>query len=269
MFLRLRGENRENRGPLSQLSLFFLLFRFVHGAFTLPRALNTIPLSGMKHSGKARKAAFKIMVVSAIAVAAIWALGAFATVIIAVLGAIAVAITPFAIFTFYFFRDPNAKVPPGANLILCPAHGKVDVIDRTTEPEFMGGECQRVSIFLSVLDVHVQNAPITGKVAFFKYTEGEFMNAIRTECAQCNENALLGFDATEPRMKLGLRLIAGVIARRIVPYIKPGDEVVKGERISLVQFGSRADIYLPLDVKIKVKLGDHVTGGETILAAFE
>jgi phosphatidylserine decarboxylase len=146
----------------------------------------------------------------------------------------------------------------------------VDVIDRITEPEVMRGECQRVSIFLSVLDVHVQNAPVSGKVSFFKYTEGEFMNAIRTECAQCNENALLGFECTEPAgVKLGLRLIAGVIARRIVPFIQPGDEVVKGERISLVQFGSRADIYLPLDVTIKVKLGEHVTGGETILAALE
>jgi phosphatidylserine decarboxylase len=116
----------------------------------------------------------------------------------------------------------------------------------------------------------VQNAPISGKVGFYKYTEGEFMNAIRSECALCNENVLLGFEATEPAgIKLGLRLIAGVIARRIVPYIKPGDEVVKGERISLVQFGSRADIYLPLNATIKVKLGDHVTGGETILAAFE
>jgi len=232
----------------------------------------------MKHSGKARKAAFKIIVASLIAVVVVWALIAFGTVIVAVLGAGALAITPFvlalwglfAIFTLYFFRDPNPTVPAGANLILCPAHGKVDVIDRTTEPEVMGGECQRVSIFLSVLDVHVQNAPISGKVVFFKYTEGEFMNAIRSECASCNENALLGFDSTEPAgIKLGLRLIAGVIARRIVPYIKTGDEVIKGERISLVQFGSRADIYLPLNATIKVKLGDHVTGGETILAAFE
>ena len=232
----------------------------------------------MKHSGKARKAAFKIIVISLIAVAVIWALGAFTTAIVVVLGAIAVAITPFvialwvlfAIFTLYFFRDPTPKVPAGANLILSPAHGKVDVIDRITEPEVMRGECQRVSVFLSVLDVHVQNAPVSGKVSFFKYTEGEFMNAIRTECAQCNENALLGFECTEPAgIRLGLRLIAGVIARRIVPYIEPGDEVVKGERISLVQFGSRADIYLPLNAKINVKLGDHVTGGETILAAFE
>lgn len=226
----------------------------------------------------ARKAAFKIIIASLIAVVVVWALIALGTVMMTLIGAGAVAITPFvlalwalfALFTLYFFRDPNPTVPAGPNLILCPAHGKVDVIDRTTEPEVMGGECQRVSIFLSVLDVHVQNAPVSGKVAFYKYTEGEFMNAIRSECALCNENVLLGFESTEPAgIKLGLRLIAGVIARRIVPYIKPGDEVVKGERISLVQFGSRADIYLPLNATIKVKLGDHVTGGETILAAFE
>jgi phosphatidylserine decarboxylase len=232
----------------------------------------------MKHSGKARKAAFKIIIASLIAVVVVWALIAFGTVMIALLGAGALAITPFALalwglfalFTLYFFRDPTPTVPAGTNLILAPAHGKVDVIDRTTEPEVMGGECQRVSIFLSVLDVHVQNAPVSGKVSFYKYTEGEFMNAIRSECALCNENVLLGFASTEPSgVKLGLRLIAGVIARRIVPYIEPGDEVVKGERISLVQFGSRADIYLPLNATIKVKLGDHVTGGETILAAFE
>ena len=248
-------------------------------ARTLPLTVadQTVPLPGMKHSGKARKAAFKIIVMTLIAVVVVWALIALGTVLVALLGAGAVAITPFvlalwglfALFTLYFFRDPEAKVPPGSNLIISPAHGKVDVIDRTTEPEFMGGECQRVSIFLSVIDVHVQNAPVSGKVTFYKYTEGEFMNAIRSECALYNENALLGFDATEPRMKLGLRLIAGVIARRIVPYVKLGDEVVRGERISLVQFGSRADIYLPLDVKIRVKLGDHVTGGETILAALE
>jgi len=232
----------------------------------------------MKHSGRARKAAFKIIVITLIALVVVWALIAFGTVMIAVLGVGALAVTPFvlalwalfALFTLYFFRDPEAKVPPGSNVILSPAHGKVDVIDRTTEREFIGGECQRVSIFLSVLDVHVQNAPVSGKVTFYKYTEGEFMNAIRSECALHNENVLLGFEATEPRgMKLGLRLIAGVIARRIVSYVKLGDEVVRGERISLVQFGSRADVYMPLDVKIKVKLGDHVTGGETILAALE
>jgi len=232
----------------------------------------------MKHSGKARKAAFKLIFVSLIAVLVIWALGAFTAAIVAVLAAVAVAITPFiivlwilfALFTLYFFRDPTPRVPVGANIVLSPAHGKVDVIDTTTEPLFMGGECQRISMFLSVIDVHVQNAPIGGKVAFFKYTEGQFLNAIKAESALHNENVLLGFEASEPRgQKIGVRLIAGVLARRIVPFVKEGDEVARGERISLIQFGSRADVYLPRNARIKIKLNDHVVGGETVLAVFE
>src|SRR2546427_9020954 len=169
----------------------------------------------MKHSGRARKAAFKLILISLIAVLAIWAIGAFTVTAAAVIAAIALAITPylvvvwivFSFFTLYFFRDPEARAPAGAKLILSPAHGKVDVIDTTNEPLFMKGECQRVSIFLSVIDVHVQNAPVAGKISFYKYTTGEFMNAIRTECADHNENALLGFDAAEPAgEKIGLRL---------------------------------------------------------------
>ena len=90
----------------------------------------------------------------------------------------------FALFTFYFFRDPDPLTPTGANLVMSPGHGKVDVIDTTTEPDFIGGECQRISIFLSVFDVHVQNAPVTGRVAFFKHTPGQYLNAMRTDCGQ-------------------------------------------------------------------------------------
>jgi phosphatidylserine decarboxylase len=161
-------------------------------------------------------------------------------------------------------------VPAGPNLVVAPAHGKVDVIGTATEPDFMGGECQRVSIFLSVIDVHVQNAPISGKVAWFKYTTGQFLNALKAESAVYNENVLLGFEGSEPHgQKVGVRLIAGVIARRIVPFVQQGDEVVRGDRISLIQFGSRADVYLPRDAKIKVKMGDRVVGGQTVLAVFE
>jgi phosphatidylserine decarboxylase len=228
----------------------------------------------MKHAGKARKAAFKLIMISLVVVVVIAGIGAAA----ALAGTAIVAATPvlillwlaFAGFTLYFFRDPEAMVPPGANLVLSPAHGKVDVIDTIAEPQFMGGECQRISIFLSVIDIHVQNAPVGGKISFFRYTIGEFMNALRTECAEHNENVLLGFDAAEPRgQKVGLRLIAGVIARRIVPFVELGDEVARGERISLIQFGSRAEVYLPRNAKIKVSLNDHVVGGETVLAAFE
>lgn len=232
----------------------------------------------MKHSGKARKAGFKLILISLIVLAVVWALGFVTAAVAAIIATIAVAITPivivawilFALFTLYFFRDPKARVPAGPNLVVAPAHGKVDVIGMGTEPEFMGGECQRVSIFLSVIDVHVQNAPVSGKVAWFKYTTGQFLNALKAESAIYNENVLLGFEASEPRgEKIGVRLIAGVIARRIVPFVKQGDEVVRGDRISLIQFGSRADVYLPRNARIKVKMNDHVVGGQTVLAEFE
>ena len=176
----------------------------------------------------------------------------------------------FTAFTFYFFRDPNPMVPAGPDLVIAPGHGKVDVIDTTTETEFMGGECQRISIFLSVIDIHVQYAPVTGRIAFFKHTPGQYLSAMKTDSAQFNENVLIGLDAAEPRgEKVGVRLIAGLIARRIVPWINQDDTVQRGERISLIQFGSRVEVYLACRATIKVKLGDKVVGGETIIAAFD
>jgi phosphatidylserine decarboxylase len=229
----------------------------------------------MKHSGKARKAAFKLIIVTFIAGAILLGLLLLGSVIAQVLTLIALPVLLviwilFCIFTLYFFRDPNPKVPTGRNLVVSPAHGKVDVIDTVTESEVMGGECRRISIFLSVIDVHVQNAPVSGKINFYKYTVGEFMNAVRSECALHNENVLLGIEASDPPgKKIGLRLIAGVIARRIVPFVKAGDEIVRGDRISLIQFGSRGEVLLPLDANIQVKLGDRVVGGETVLATFD
>src|SRR5436309_942112 len=131
----------------------------------------------MKHSGRARRAAFKLILLSLIAVIVIWGVGAATATAVAIITAVALAITPFvvvlwigfALFTFYFFRDPTPRVPTAANLVVSPAHGKVDVIDTTNEPLFMKGECQRVSIFLSVIDVHVQHAPVAGKISFYKY----------------------------------------------------------------------------------------------------
>jgi phosphatidylserine decarboxylase len=176
----------------------------------------------------------------------------------------------FVVFTFYFFRDPDPMVPTGPDLVIAPGHGKVDVIDTTTEAEFMGGECQRVSIFLSVIDIHVQCAPVTGRIAFFKHTPGQYLSAMKTDSARFNESVLIGLDAAEPHgEKVGVRLIAGLIARRIVPWIAQNDTVQRGERISLIQFGSRVEVYLPRRAKIKVKLGDKVIGGETVIASFD
>ncbi len=228
----------------------------------------------MKHSGKASSAALKLIGISALAVLALLAaafIGKYlGTLVLGLAGAIGLIWVLFVIFTFYFFRDPDPMPPSGPGLVIAPGHGKVDTIDTTTEDEFMGGECQRISIFLSVFDVHVQNAPVTGRIAFFKHTPGQYLNAMRADCAQFNENVLIGIESIEPRdQKIGVRLIAGLIARRIVPFIAQNDPVLRGERISLIQFGSRVNVYLPKSAKIKVRLGDRVVGGVSVLASFE
>jgi phosphatidylserine decarboxylase len=228
----------------------------------------------VKHSGKAILAAFKLIGLGLLAVlvllAASWLAAWIGALIWKVYLGLFVLWGLFAAFTLYFFRDPNALTPTGPNLVVSPAHGKVDVIDTIAENDFMGGECKRISIFLSVLDVHIQNAPVTGRIAFFKHTPGQYLNAMRSDCAQFNENVFVGIDAVEPRgEKIALRLITGLIARRIVPWISQNDPVQRGERIGLIQFGSRVEIYLPMNAKIKVPLGQKVVGGETVLASFD
>jgi phosphatidylserine decarboxylase len=122
-------------------------------------------------------------------------------------------------------------------------------------------------MFLSIFDVHVQYAPVAGRVVLLRHTAGQFLNAIKAESAAHNENVLIGYESGEqPGEKVGVRLIAGLIARRIVPWVAEGDVVARGERASLIQFGSRCDLYLPLSAQIAVKIGDHVRGGETVVA---
>jgi phosphatidylserine decarboxylase len=227
----------------------------------------------MKHAGKARRAAFKLILLALILpviIGILWVAAAVSVVVLPILFTIAVVLwVVFTIFTLYFFRDPNARTPTTVGCIVSPGHGKVDVIDQIEEPVFMKERCHRVSIFLSVINIHVQNAPISGKVTFLKETEGKFLSALKAaECCEHNENVYIGFDSTESTgEKLGLKLMAGLIARRIIPFVQPGDEVARGERISLIQFGSRCDIYIPLSYKIQVKLGDKVVGGETVVAS--
>ena len=228
----------------------------------------------MKHSGKAFRAAIKIIFWTLVLLLAVFAIGALASVLAAAIAFISVALISvwilFAVFSLYFFRDPDPLTPSIPNAIVSPAHGKVDVIDELTEPAFMGGSCQRISIFLSVIDVHVQKAPVSGKIVHMKHTPGKFLSATKAHSAEFNENVLLGFESTEyPGQKIGLRLIAGLIARRIIPWVEPGETVARSERISLIQYGSRCDLYLPRGVKIHAKLGDKVKGGETIVASFD
>jgi len=225
----------------------------------------------VKNKGKARQAAFRLIVWTFVALLLVGVGGVLATLVgafVAAISGILVAVwTVFVLFCLWFFRDPEPNVPMDADVIVAPAHGKVDLIDETAETAFMGGPCRRLSIFLSLIEVHVQHAPVGGRIAAMKYTPGRFMSALKLESAAHNENLLIGFDSSEfPGEKIAVRLIAGVLARRIVPWIVSGDEVARGERISLIQFGSRVDLYLPLDARLRVKTGDRVRGGETVVA---
>ena len=227
----------------------------------------------MKHSGKAQQAALRLIFLSLGAVLVLLLVGFLAKVIGGFVVGLALLLATlwilFAAFTLYFFRDPEPRTPTDRAAIVSPAHGTVDVVDAATEVEFMGGRCQRISIFLNVFNVHVQRAPVSGKIVFQKHTDGEFVSATRSDCGDHNENVLLGFaPADYPDQKLGVRLIAGLIARRIIVWAAAGQTVPRSERISLIQFGSRADVYLPLNAKIHCKLGDKVKGGETLLATF-
>ena len=194
-------------------------------------------------------------------VSLVWPKSFFVAAAVAFLGLI------FTIFTLYFFRDPNPRVPAGPGLVVSPGHGKVDVIDELEEPKVMQGRCRRISIFLSVFNVHVQQAPVAGEVTLVQHTSGQFLNALNTESASHNENVLIGLRAVDPPgTPVGVCLIAGLIARRIIPWLKVGETVARGERISLIQFGSRVDLYLPLNAEITIQNGQRVVGGETVLA---
>jgi phosphatidylserine decarboxylase len=233
----------------------------------------------MKHQGIARRAAIKLILATLLIAAGIgvagmvfYFLGFLAHILAFIFFAVAIFLAViwvlFSIFTVYFFRDPNAQVPMGPNLVVSPGHGKIDAIEQITETQFMGGPCHRISTFLSVINIHVQNAPVAGKIALLKHADGEFLSALKPESGTRNENVLIGFDSAEsPGEKIGVRLIAGVLARRIVPFVTVGDEMRRGDRMSLIQFGSRCDVYLPLHYKVQVKLGDKVVGGESVLAS--
>lgn len=222
----------------------------------------------MIHSGKASQAAQRILFIAAV-VGLLLALGlrlAGATWNITA-NVVAGLFLVFTAFTMYFFRDPDAQPPADTDAIVAPAHGKVDVIDEMDEPEVMGGRCRRISIFLSVFDVHVQQSPVSGRLIHREHHSGQFLNALKLESAALNENVLLGFESEEPQMRrVGVRLIAGLIARRILPWAQVDKPVRKGDRISLIQFGSRVDLYLPMEAEITVQLGTRVIGGQTIVA---
>ncbi len=183
-----------------------------------------------------------------------------------VLKILAVLSLIFLLFSLYFFRDPERHVPDVSNAIISPADGKIIVVDEIYEPDFFKAKVKKVSIFMSVLDVHVNRIPISGKVTYFDYHRGAFLPAYKDEAALQNEHTTIGIE--NENIKILFRQIAGILARRIVCHIREGNRVKQGERFGMIKFGSRVDIFLPLDVDIKVKLDDRVRAGETIIGIY-
>jgi phosphatidylserine decarboxylase len=168
------------------------------------------------------------------------------------------------LFCVNFFRDPERAVPTGDDVVVAAADGVVDAIIEIEETEVLKTRCRRVSIFLSVFDVHVNKAPITGKVTYIQHHPGLFLDARDPACSEKNEALTWAFEGA--KATLVVRLLTGAIARRIVPWSKVGDSVPKGYRFGMIRFGSRTEVYLPLDAEVTVKIGDKVKGAETIIA---
>jgi len=169
------------------------------------------------------------------------------------------------LFTAWFFRNPSRTIPEGSNLILSPGDGTVVAVEQEFEHRFLKEPSVRISIFLNVFNVHINRMPTTGIVQDVVYTPGQFMAANRPEASAENEQNALMLQRSDGKKILCVQ-IAGLIARRIVCWVVPGEQVEKGERFGLIRFGSRMDVYLPCHSTIQVKVGAKVKGGSSILA---
>lgn len=165
----------------------------------------------------------------------------------------------------YFFRDPKRSSPTDKNLILSPADGRVVLIQKIDENEYIGEAATQVSIFLSPLDVHVNRVPVSGDLEFVKYYPGKYLMAWEDHASEMNERAHFGVKHPSG-LKILFKQITGFMARRIVYHLQEGENVEAGQRFGIMKFGSRMDVILPENVKIKVKKGDRTVAGESILA---
>ncbi|MDH4226166.1 MAG: phosphatidylserine decarboxylase family protein [Deltaproteobacteria bacterium] len=168
-------------------------------------------------------------------------------------------------FVLNFFRDPERDIPSGDDVIVSPADGRVIICDVVREDRLLKAEANKISIFMNVFNVHVNRAPADCKVLKVAYNEGKFMNAAFDKASLENEQNAILAEAKNGK-KFIFTQIAGLIARRIVCYSKEGDALTKGARFGMIRFGSRLDVYLPLDAKVEVKVGDKVSAGSSILA---
>ena len=171
------------------------------------------------------------------------------------------------LFVLFFFRDPERAVPEEQGIVVSPADGKVIVVKDVFEPTYLKQEVKQVSIFLSVFNVHVNRSPIAGTVEVVKYNPGRFHVASVDKASLDNEQTAMVIANGKDRILV--KQIAGLIARRIVCYAKPGDRIVLGERYGLIRFGSRVDLFLPKTAELKVKVGDRVKGARDVIGVLK
>jgi len=176
-------------------------------------------------------------------------------------GFVSLALT---LFVLFFFRDPRRVVPPGEGLVVSPADGKVVAVAKIYQKDYLHQYAWQISIFLSVLNVHVNRAPIGGTIETVKYNPGKFHIAALPKASLENEQTSTVI--ADGRSKILVKQIAGILARRIICYVKQGDVVEKGQRYGLICFGSRVDIFLPENSVIRVKVGDRVKGASDVIA---
>ncbi len=202
-----------------------------------------------------------------IAIAAVVAAGGFAFAISRrswALWLAAFVLLLLALWVAYFFRDPERTGQRGPSLVVSPADGKLIMISEVDEPSFVQGRALRLSIFMNVFNVHVNRYPVDGVVKHIHYNKGKFLNAASDKSSLENEQMSVGVDTGHYRILV--RQIAGLIARRIVTYSKLGQQVKQGDRMGIIRFGSRVDVFIPVGSKVLGKLGDVTTAGISILA---
>ena len=174
----------------------------------------------------------------------------------------------FAIFFLCFFRDPKRTPTGDSHLITAPADGKVVIIQEVEEPEYFQGRRLQISVFMSFFNVHINWAPVSGAVSFFRYHRGSYLAAWHPKSSTKNERTTIVFK-NEDGTEVLCRQIAGLFARRVVCYAEYDKQFKAGEQIGFIKFGSRADVFLPLGTKVNVKVGDKVTGSETVIAELQ
>ena len=177
---------------------------------------------------------------------------------------LAFVLTLLVLWVAYFFRDPERSGARGERLVISPADGRVIDIVEVDEPAFLHGRAIRISVFMNVFNVHVNRYPVSGKVAYVHYNPGKFLNAAADKASLENEQSSIGVQTARHRVLF--RQIAGLIARRIVTYSREGDDAEQGERMGLIRFGSRVDVFVPVGSVVKVALGERPQAGVTVLA---